>query len=65
MPDITKCNGEGCPIKEKCYRYTSEPSEYYQSYFTNAPIKDNKCEYYWGENAESVWNQLKFIMNKP
>jgi hypothetical protein len=27
-----------------------------------APIKDGKCEYYWGENAESVWNQLKEIV---
>jgi hypothetical protein len=25
------------------------------------PIKDGKCEMYWGENAESVFNQLKEI----
>ena len=27
-----------------------------------APIKDGKCDMYWGENAESVWNQLKEIV---
>jgi hypothetical protein len=27
-----------------------------------APIKDGKCDYYWGENAENIWNQLKDIV---
>jgi hypothetical protein len=26
------------------------------------PIEDGKCDYYWGENAENIWNQLKDIM---
>jgi hypothetical protein len=60
-PDITMCPGTNCPQKEKCYRFTARPSDY-QSYFMKAPIKDGKCEYYWGENAESIWNQLKDIM---
>ena len=64
MPDITMCPGTNCPQKEKCYRFTAKPCDY-QSYFTNAPIKDGKCEYYWGENAESVWNQLKEIVQIP
>jgi hypothetical protein len=62
MPDITMCPGTNCPQKEKCYRFTAKPSEYMQSYFMEAPIKDDKCDYYWGENAESIWNQLKEIM---
>lgn len=62
MPDITMCPGTNCPQREKCYRFTAKPSEYMQSYFMEAPIKDGKCEYYWGENAESIWNQLKEIM---
>jgi hypothetical protein len=33
-----------------------------QAYFTEAPIKDGKCDMYWGENAESIWNQLKEIV---
>jgi hypothetical protein len=28
MPDITKCWGKDCPLKEKCYRYTCDPDEY-------------------------------------
>jgi hypothetical protein len=48
MADITKCDGDGCPRKETCYRFTAEASELRQSYFMNAPIKeDNTCEYYW------------------
>jgi len=56
MPDIAKCMGTGCPYKESCYRYTAKPNEYRQSYFMEPPIKDGKCEMYWGEN------QLKDIM---
>jgi len=51
------CVGTNCPHKEKCYRYTAKPSDY-QSYFTKAPIKDGKCEMYWGETAKSVYTQL-------
>lgn len=61
MPDITMCLGTDCPHKESCYRYTANPCEY-QSYFTNSPIKDGKCEYYWGENQINIWNQLKEIV---
>ena len=32
MPDITKCSNESCPLKESCYRWTSKPSEFQQSY---------------------------------
>jgi hypothetical protein len=27
------------------------------------PIKDGKCDMFWGDNAEAVWNQLKDIVN--
>jgi hypothetical protein len=63
MPDITMCLGTDCPYKETCYRYTAKPSEY-QSWFIEAPIKDGKCDMYWGENAEAIFNQLKDIV-KP
>ena len=65
MPDIAKCNGTDCPVKEKCFRFTSEPDEH-QSYFVGAPgeMKDGKftCDYYWGENAQGVWEQLNDIV---
>jgi hypothetical protein len=62
-PDIWKCLGTNCPYKETCYRYTAEPS-YYQSYFSVPPIKDGKCDMYWGDLSESIWGQLKDIV-KP
>ena len=62
MADITKCSGLLCPYKETCYRYTAKANEY-QSYFTNPPIKDNKCDLYWGKNSENIWNQLKEIVD--
>jgi hypothetical protein len=57
MPDITKCKGDGCPLKELCYRYTSVASEY-QSYFMTPPIKDGECEHYWEDKTfkqKSKW----------
>jgi len=38
-PDITMCKGAGCPVRENCYRYKAEPSEY-QSYF----VEDFPCK---------------------
>jgi hypothetical protein len=62
MPDITMCPGTNCPHKETCYRYTATPSEYRQAYFMEAPIKEEKCDMYWGENQINIWNQLKEIV---
>ena len=61
MPDIWKCLGTNCPYKESCYRFTSNDNQY-QSYFMVPPIKDGKCDMYWGENAQNIWNQLKEII---
>jgi hypothetical protein len=61
-PDIAKCLGTNCPYKETCYRYTSKPSDW--QYFTEPPIKDGKCDMYWGDLAESILGQLKEIV-KP
>lgn len=43
MPDISKCNGKDCPIKEKCFRYTSK-SSMYQTY-SDFEYK-NGCDYF-------------------
>lgn len=63
MADITKCRGDGCPVKIECYRYTAKASEY-QAYFVYPPIKNEKCDYFWGEAQRSVYSQLKEIV-KP
>jgi hypothetical protein len=49
MADITKCKGEDCPLKEKCYRFTAKENEYRQAYFINTPYNKQKetCEYLW------------------
>jgi hypothetical protein len=64
MPDICMCLGTNCPYKESCYRFTAKPDEYWQSYFMEPPIKDGKCDMYWGDLAESIWGQLQDIV-KP
>jgi hypothetical protein len=65
MSDITMCPGNGCPIKEKCHRFTANTNEMWQSYFLDVPgkIENDKfsCDMYWGDNAESIWNLLKDV----
>ncbi len=61
MSDITMCKGGDCPYKNNCYRYTSKHEELCQSYFVDIPLKDGKCDLYWGKNAEDIWNELKEI----
>jgi hypothetical protein len=58
MTDITKCTGEGCALKETCYRFTASTGMY-QSFFVGVPIKNGQCEYYWGEASQSTYEQLK------
>ena len=50
MADITCCSGNGCPLKESCYRFTAPKSLVWQSYFTEPPIikgEEITCNYYW------------------
>ena len=49
-------------MKEQCKRYTSPHDPTYQSYFTESPIKDGKCDMFWGDVADVVMEQLKSIM---
>lgn len=64
MADITMCTGDGCPLKESCYRFTSIASEYRQSYFFTPPFENNTCEMYWGKQSESIYQQLKNITDE-
>lgn len=47
MPDIAKCIGSGCSVKEKCYRFTSKPSGEMQSWFLGVPGSDELCDWFW------------------
>jgi hypothetical protein len=62
MSDITKCNGTDCPVKENCYRFTTKCNDLHQSYFSEPPIKDGKCEMFWNEQSEFIFNELKKIL---
>jgi len=62
MADITMCSGKGCKIKDMCYRYTA-PKGMRQSYFFKPPIKDNKCEMFWGESSEYLMQYLQDIVD--
>ena len=46
MPDISMCEGTECPLKTFCYRYTAQPSPFWQSYFTETPFKEDSCKYF-------------------
>ena len=65
MTDITKCTGEGCPIKETCYRFTA-PTGMYQSFFFEVPIRNLKCDYHWSRNATSrtIFDQLNDVVGE-
>ena len=47
MADITMCSGDGCTIKESCYRFKALVNEFRQSFFMEVPGKDETCDYYW------------------
>lgn len=45
-PDITMCDDKECPLKETCYRFKATPSEFRQSYFSESPRKEDKCDHF-------------------
>lgn len=53
MPDISMCEGQGCPLKDTCYRHTATPSSYLQAYFCDPPYdkEEKTCTFYW-DNTE-------------
>ena len=50
MPDITMCKGDGCGIKNNCYRFRATPDRL-QSYFADyKPTVD--CPYFIAYRGE-------------
>lgn len=69
MSDITKCSGVDCPVAFRCARYSQKPYRQ-KSYFTTPPFTIDKglfkCEMFWGDAADLLFEQLKSIMSsKP
>jgi len=62
MADITMCSGNGCPLKDMCYRFTAPGSER-QAYFTTPPFKEGYCDMFWGDTSNQLMNQLQSIVN--
>lgn len=51
MPDISKCNGIMCPIRDTCYRFTSIPDMFQAYSVFNYKYETESCEHYW-ENKQ-------------
>lgn len=73
MTDITMCSGTGCPIKEKCHRFTAERNPIWQSFFVEIPGKWTEdilnkqvweCDMFWGERQDDIMKQLKRIVGR-
>jgi hypothetical protein len=62
MSDITKCPGGGCPIKERCHRFTAKPSDY-QSYFVEPPYNDLSCDMFWSNESQQIYLNIKDILS--
>ena len=49
--EITKCDGEKCPLKHNCYRFTKPDEDFRQDYFIEPPyvLTNNSamCNKYW------------------
>lgn len=44
--DISMCKGDGCLVKDTCYRFTAKPDEVAQSYFTEVPWDGEGCKHF-------------------
>lgn len=61
MADITKCKGIGCPIRDKCYRFTA-PEGRWQSYSNFVPsLNETKteCPYFYYNGGKDVKRSKK------
>ena len=49
------CEGQDCPQKEDCYRFTAEANPYRQSYFVYVPFEHEtkECEFFTPNLMES------------
>ena len=63
--EITKCSGIGCEKRNKCQRFTNKSTGERQQYFIKPPLEleTQFCTFFWGVRAESLFCQLKDIVN--
>jgi hypothetical protein len=49
------CKGINCEQRGTCYRYIATANPYAQSYFSDSPMKDGKCDEYVMWLGASEW----------
>lgn len=47
------CSNDNCDKRNKCLRYISTPSKYWQSY-ADFMEEDGSCNYFWQANLEQI-----------
>lgn len=61
MTDITMCKNVDCAIRETCYRFLAEPSEYQAYFVINKVVNtEDNCNHYWKcltEEERKEWNR--------
>ena len=57
------CEGNDCPLKEKCYRFTAIPNEYRQAYFVEPPYIGEDCDMFWGQAQDYILSELQKIVD--
>lgn len=58
MADIGMCGDINCPLRRKCYRFTS-PKSMYQYYMnTNRKEGDDKCDYFLNNDGYDMDSSL-------
>lgn len=63
MVDIAKCFGKGCPLKEKCYRYTVKGDPHWQSYIDAPRKEDGSCDMFWDDEEKIEDKKKRHIKN--
>lgn|GEM_PF-1583820 len=60
MVDLDKCSGEGCPLKENCYRYLAPSSFIRQAYFMKPPFEGDSCNQFMTVQKTQNFDQEHF-----
>lgn len=53
VADIRMCSGQGCPVKDRCYRYTAPKSLVWQPFFMEVPYnhENEECDHFWRNSS--------------
>lgn len=65
MADITKCLNDGCPVRNKCYRWTAQGSERQAVQLFDYKVVDRKvhCEHFWLNSSDKKDNELTKVFD--